>query len=148
MAEAPWTTAMVEERLADAADVLRRLPKVKVQGYFSLWPNYIYEFSDLVGQEPRQLRLPPPPPAAITRMDATLDWLKWLEPNDAKLAWARSDRTPWKMICYRFGISRATANRCFEYALSVIACRLNGQQYSAKQSRRALIERTRKLSSR
>ena len=81
-------------------------------------------------------------------MDATLEWLKWLEPNDAKLTWARSDRTPWKMIYYRFGISRATANRCFEYALSVIACRLNGQQYSAKQSRRALIERTRKLSSR
>ena len=51
---------MVEERLADAADVLRRLPETKVQGFYSVWPQYRYEFADLVGQEPPQLRLPPP----------------------------------------------------------------------------------------
>ena len=137
---------MVEERLADAADVLRRLPEVKVQGYFSLWPRYVYEFADLIGQEPQQLRLPPPPPAAISRMDATLDWLKWLEPEDAKLVWARADRTPWKAICYRFGIGRATAHRRWDYALSLIAWRLNGRPVPIKRSRRALIDRVRSMS--
>ena len=29
-------------------------------------------------------------PSAITRMEETLGWLRWLEPQDAKLVWARS----------------------------------------------------------
>jgi len=36
MADGQWTPLMVEERLAEAADVLKRLPPVKVQGYYSL----------------------------------------------------------------------------------------------------------------
>ena len=47
-----WTPSLVEARLAEAAYVLKRLPKEKVQGYFSTWPTMLYEFSDLVGQEP------------------------------------------------------------------------------------------------
>ena len=63
-----WTRDQVEERLAEAADVLKRLPEVKMQGYFSTWPQIVYEFSDLVGQDPPRLRRPPPSPAAISRM--------------------------------------------------------------------------------
>ena len=79
-------------------------------------------------------------------MDATLDWLKWLEPEDAKLVWARCDRTPWKGICWRFGIGRATAHRRWDYALSLITWRLNGRPVPTKRSRRALVERVRGMS--
>ena len=42
--------------------------------------------------------------------------------------WPRAEGTPWKHLCYRFGISRPTAHRRYDYALSVIAWRLNGRQ--------------------
>jgi hypothetical protein len=34
-----WTVEMVEERLVEAAAVMRRLPSVRVPGYFNTWPN-------------------------------------------------------------------------------------------------------------
>jgi hypothetical protein len=133
---ADWTPACVEERLHEAADVMKRLPEVRVQGYYSLWPKTLAEFSDLVGQEPRPLKRPPPSPDAISRMEETLGWLRWLEAEDAKLAWARAEHTPWKMICWRFGISRATAHRRWQYMLSLIAWRLNGRKLPTKRSRK------------
>lgn len=137
---ADWTPACVEARLHEAADVMKRLPDVRVQGYFNLWPKVLHEFSDLVGQEPARLKRPPPSPDAITRMEETLGWLRWLEAEDAKLAWARAERTPWKPICWRFGISRATAHRRWQYVLSLIAWRLNGWRVPGKRSRRFLVE--------
>ena len=123
-------------RLEDAAQVMRRLPPVRVPGYFNTWPSMMVEFADCVGREPRPMRLPPPSSVAITRMEEALGWLRWLEAEDAKLVWARSDRAPWKAICCRFGISRATANRRHQYALSLIAWRLNGRRPPTKRSRK------------
>lgn len=143
---AEWTREQVEERLVEAAAVMKQLPEVKVQGYFSLWPPVFHDFGDRVGQEPRPLRLPPPSPRAISRMEETLEWLTWLEPSQAKLVWARAEGTPWKPICWRFGIARATAHRRWEYALALITWRLNGRRPPAKRSRRFVIERLRTLS--
>lgn len=141
-----WTVATVESRLEDAAQVMRRLPPVRVPGYFNTWPSIMLEFSDLVGQESQPMRLPPASTAAITRMEETLGWLRWLEGEEVKLVWARADRTPWKAICYRFGISRATANRRHQYALSLIAWKLNGRAVPTKRSREFLIEKARRVS--
>jgi hypothetical protein len=143
VADGQWTPIIVEERLEEAASVLKRLPPVKVQGYYSLWPRYVYEFADLVGQEPNEMRLPPPSAAAITRMDEAMEWLKLLEPDDAKLVWLRAERTQWKHICVRLGMSRATAHRHWQYAMVLIAWRLNGLRASAKPLRRLLAGRPR-----
>jgi hypothetical protein len=140
-----WTTSMVENRLFEAADVLMRLSDVRVHGSYTLWPKTITEFSDLVGQEPPKLCRPHPSPDAISRMEQTIAWLTWLDSEDAKLVWARTERAPWKLICWRFGISRATAHRRWEYALSLIAWRLNGQPVPSKRSRRYLVERVRSV---
>jgi hypothetical protein len=144
---ADWTPACVEARLHEAADVMQRLPEVRVQGYYSLWPTVLTEFSDLVGQEPPRLKRPPPSPSAISRMEETLGWLRWLEAEDAKLVWARSDRTPWKAICWRFGIGRATAHRRWQYGLCLIAWRLNGRRAPTKRSRSFVVESVRRASS-
>ena len=138
---ADWTPACVEARLHEAADVMKRLPEVRVQGYYSLWPKMLAEFSDLVGQEPQRLKRPPPSPDAITRMEETLGWLRWLEAEDAKLAWARAERTPWKMICWRFGIAPATTPRRLPYVLRVITCRFTGRRAPGKRARRFVVER-------
>jgi hypothetical protein len=89
MADATWTPSMIEERFVEAADVMKRLPEVRVPGYYSLWPKALHEFADLVGQEPPRLRRPLPTPAAISRMEEALSWLQWLHPIDARIVWMR-----------------------------------------------------------
>ena len=44
-----WTTAAVAERFTEAAEVSRRLPRVRAQGYFNLWPAFEREAWDLMG---------------------------------------------------------------------------------------------------
>jgi hypothetical protein len=141
-----WTVEMVEARLVEAAEVMRRLPPVRVPGYFNTWPRALVEFADLVGQQPVPMRSPPPSPAAISRMEEVLGWLHWLKAEDAKLVWARSGRTPWKEICWQFGIARATAHRRWQYGLSVIAWRLNGRTVPTKRSRSFVVESVRRAS--
>lgn len=142
-----WNVEMVEGRLEEAATVVRRLPSVRVPGYFNTWPAMVAEFADRVGQHPEPMRLPPPSAVAISRMEETLTWLRWLETDDAKLVWARSDRTPWKAICWQFGIGRATANRRWQYGLCLIAWRLNGKSVPAKRSRQYVVEAATRISS-
>jgi hypothetical protein len=71
-----------------------------------------------------------------------LSWLRWLDPDDAGIVVARLEGACWKLICWRFGISRPTADRRWRYALAVIAWRLNGHSAScASPSLRSLLNR-------
>jgi hypothetical protein len=99
------TKDMVEERVVEAAEVLRRMPPVRVGGYFSSWPEIVRSFGDLVGAEPVPMRRPLPRPSAISRMEETITWNRFLERDDAHLMWQRADRMPWKELCHRYGIS-------------------------------------------
>lgn len=138
-----WTPEMVEERLIEAAAVLKRLPAQRGQGYFSTWPQMFVEFSDLVGQTPEPMRLPPPSAAAIDRMEQALHWFAWLEPLDSKIAWLRAGGMRWKDVCWRAGLARAAAHEHWLYALCLIAWRLNGRAGLARVGRRTLVMRTR-----
>lgn len=69
------------------------------------------------------MKRPRPSPRAITEAEEAMLWLRWLEPELGKLVWARVAGAAWKPICWRFGISRATAHRRWEYGLSVIVWR-------------------------
>jgi hypothetical protein len=134
-----WTPSLVEARLAEAALVLKRLPEVKVQGYFSTWPKIFYEFSDLVGQEPKPVRILPSP-AAISRMEETLTWTVGLDPLDGKIIWLRAFGERWKSICWTVGLQRSAAHEHWLYALCVIASRLNGKRINTRLSKRKVIE--------
>jgi hypothetical protein len=137
-----WTPALVEERLAEAADVLKRLPEPRVQGYYVLRPRIVHELGDLVRQEPpRHARLAPTPDA-ISRMDETLTWTIGLAPIDAKIVWLRAAGERWKVICWKAGLARAAAHEHWRYALCVIALRLNGRQPPRRASKRRLIAET------
>ncbi len=141
-----WTPGRVEERLREAADVLKRLPEERVQGYFNVWPDIVQSFADMVGQTPEPMRLPPPSPAAISRMEETITWVQLLAPEDARLVWARAEGARWKEICWRFGIARATAHRRWQYGLSVMALKLNGQRVQTNRSQSFVVEQANKLS--
>jgi Domain of unknown function (DUF6362) len=132
----------IEARLVEAADVLKRLPGVRVPGFFNTWPTMMREFSDLVGQEPVPMRRPPPPAAAISRMEQALDWLRWLEPQDAKIVWLRASGDRWKTICCKVGLSRNAVNERWLYALCVISWKLQGRKPPPRRSRRHIIEIT------
>ena len=77
--------------------------------------------------------------------EATLLWLRWLELDDAKLVWMRAERARWREICHLFGIARSTANRRYDYALTVIVWRLERRPMSKRWSQRYLSERARLL---
>ncbi|CAM3631802.1 hypothetical protein TH8_08820 [Thalassospira profundimaris] len=143
---ADWTPERVEDRLVEAADVLKRLPEEKVQGFFNVWPEVARDFADMVGAIPQPMRRPPPSAAAISRMEETLTWIRFLAPEDGKLLWARAEGAPWKAICWRFGVSRATAHRRWQYGLSVIALRLDGRRVPAKRSQSFVVDRAARLS--
>jgi hypothetical protein len=136
-----WTTAQVQDRLELAADVFAQLPAVKPQGYFNAWPEYFHSFADQVGQEP-QMRRPRPSPRQITEAEEAMLWLRWLEKDDARLVWLRANRTPWKPICWELGISRATANRRWQYGIAVIVWRLNGRRVPKKRSMDFIVKRS------
>ena len=130
---ADWTTTQVQDRLELAAGVMRQMPGVRPQGFFNAWPEYFHTFADQVGQEPR-MRRPRPSPREITQAEEAMLWLRWLEVDDARLVWARAEGTAWKPICWQFGISRATANRRWQYGLAIIVWRLNGKRVPGKRS--------------
>ena len=127
MAEARWTASRVEARMADAADVLKRLPEDRVQGYISAWPEIVRSVHESFGWQEPVLKRPWPSPASIDRMDEAMRWLAWLEPVDARIVWERAAKTRWKPICYRVGMTRATAWRHWVAGLALIALRLNGE---------------------
>ena len=138
-----WTPLMVEDRMVEAASVLKRLPSERVRGYFNTWPHMMVEFADLVGQETPRLRPPVPSPAAISRMEESLEWLLWLQLPGSKIVWLRASGLRWKTICWTVGLSRAAAHDHWLYALCVIAWKLNGRRRFKHTAKRRLIAQTR-----
>lgn len=134
-----WTTAQVQDRLELAAGVMQQMPGVMPQGFFNAWPEYFHSFADKVGQEP-QMRRPRPSPRQITEAEEAMLWLRWLEKDDARLVWLRANGTPWKPICWELGISRATANRRWQYGVAVIVWRLNGKRVPRKRSMSHVVD--------
>ena len=142
MADIKWTPSLVEAYLAEAADVLSRLPDTRVQGYVNTWPPMVREFWESYGMQDVVLRRPPPSAAAIDRMDEALRWLVWLDPVDVRIVWLRASGKQWKEVCWTVGLARAAAHQHWLFALCVIAWKLDGQSLPRNMSKRDLIAKT------
>ena len=124
-----WTVTDVADRFEEAAYTLKRLPPVKVQGYFNVYPEVIRTSIEIMQGEKLPMRLGPPSAAAISRMEETLEWIFWLDDEDERrLVWLRAARVPWRPICYRIGCGRTKAWQMWTYALLKIVTRLNAKQ--------------------
>ena len=132
-----WTPTHVAERLAEAADVLDRLPEPKVRGLYSLWPL----MPNVAAGDGARTRLGAPAPEAIDRMDETLRWLAWLEPAERRLVWLRAAGLPWKRITHRLGIGRTTAWQRWTLALLKITVRLNAADEQNRPNNKTLNTR-------
>ena len=136
-----WTRDMVEERIVEAAAVLRQLPGPRAQGYFSTWPDILLSAQEIARQEPRPMKVPPHA-AAICRMEEAITWNRFLEREDANLCGrGRRDAVEGDLPPLRH--QPADRDRRWEYALSVIAWRLNGRQVNRKRGMSFMIARAR-----
>ncbi|MBL0320103.1 MAG: helix-turn-helix domain-containing protein [Alphaproteobacteria bacterium] len=122
-----WTHETVAEHFEEAIRTLKRLPPVRVQGYFNAWPNMVYSPNEIMMQEPMPMRLRATPDA-ISRLDMTFEWMPWITVEERKLIWQRAARVRWKTICWELGCDRTTAWRKWVLACTKIATRLNAQR--------------------
>ncbi len=127
-AENKWTVKDVEAHFEEASLTLRRLPAMKQNGYFSVWPDIIYSPNELLFQEKKLKRLLATP-EAIARLDQSFEWMNWLEVDERKLIWKRAAKLSWKRICWQLGCDRTTAWRKWVLACTKIATALNARQF-------------------
>ncbi len=124
-----WTVTDVADRFEEAAATLKRMPPVKVQGYFNAWPEVVRTVMEQLQADRLPMRLGPPPADAISRMEETIEWIFFLEDEDERrLIWLRAERVVWKRICWRIGCGRTKAWQMWTVALLRIVTRLNAKQ--------------------
>ena len=121
----PWTIDDVAARFEEAASTGRRLPPVRVQGYFNCWPAIVRREWETFSADEKVYRPFPPTPDAIDRMLEAMRWVQWLEEEQRHLIWMRAKQYEWRVICRRFGCERTTAWRRWQKALQVVAQHLN-----------------------
>lgn len=110
----------VISRLKEAVSTMRRLPPVRVQGYFNAWPDMVYTEIEIMRMD-RKPKTWPATPEAISNMEEAILWLNLLETvEDRKIVWMRASNIPWDIISKTFGFSRVTANKKFRNAIKFI----------------------------
>ena len=124
-----WTMPEVADRFEQAVRTLRRLPSVKVQGYFNAWPPIIRTTAETLQMEVEPMRLGPPSAEAISHMEETIQWIFLLDTEEERrITWLRAARVPWRPICWQLGCKRTTAHHKRKMALLKIVTRLNAKR--------------------
>ena len=122
---AKWMIDDVAARFVEAAEIGQRLPKLRVQGYFNVWPAFVRDGWEGFNDQEHQYRPLPPSPEAIERMLETMRWVQWLEVEQRHLVWMRAKRYGWRDITIRFACDRTTAWRRWQSALQIVVDQLN-----------------------
>jgi hypothetical protein len=120
-----WTDEMVFAYLQKAADICRKLPSVKPQGYVSLWPNIKRDLMEMIqgdsGKGSRGYAIP----REVSFFEHVEQWTRWCNADETKVIWRRAARKPWKLIEYELKISETTGRRRLSYGIMKITAKLN-----------------------
>jgi len=120
-----WTEELVVAAFEEAIRTIKKLPSAKLRDYFTSWPQVVYSEIEIIRMDQRPKKWPATP-EAISRMEKVCQWILFLkEVEERKIIWLRAARTPWKLVCGEFGISRATANRKWKSAIRQITLQLD-----------------------
>lgn len=122
-----FTPRLIEDRMEEAAQSLRRLPNPPgsgPKGYGRSWPEYVHEAKHAYGYHEATMRVIPSA-AQIQQMEECIDWLRFLHPDDARIVWSRAEGHRWRQVCIEAGCVRQTAWRRWVAALQTIANHLN-----------------------
>jgi hypothetical protein len=123
-----WGAGEVRARLKEAAGVLRALTlglRDRPAGLMARWPDVVRQGFEAYGYDSVRLRPPMPSPAAVSRADAAVLWLLWLDDAPRRIAWARASGIPWRKLEDLDGRSHTTLRRVEGEALATICRRLN-----------------------
>lgn len=121
----PWTPDAVADRFSEAAVTARRLPPVRVQGYFNCWPAFARNAWEAFSADEPVHRSFPPSPEDVDRMLEVMGWVRWLEVEQRHLVWMRAKRYGWRDISIRFACCTKTAQRHWARSLQSITDQLN-----------------------
>ncbi len=127
-ASALWTGESIGRRLAEAAETLRRLPRVELRNRMTAWPDVAQDSARYwlgYGRELATARPAAPSPVAIREMDEVLGWLLLISAADRKLAWARASGFTWRKLESMDGRSRTTLQKRWRDILEGLAGHLN-----------------------
>ena len=120
------TAAEVETRIYEAVDTLKRLPVPDIQRSVTRWPDVLRDSHEAYGYDAVRLRLAPAAPDAITRLDETMGWLRWLPRPAQRILWSRANGFSWRRIATYVGKSPNTCRAWYLSGLHHIAGRLAG----------------------
>ncbi|PWR24009.1 DUF6362 family protein [Zavarzinia compransoris] len=123
-----WTGELVAARLEEAADTLRRLPDTETKyrlGLRSAWPDVVRESVAVQASTGVRVRLGPPSPGAIDRLEATIGWLSLLTEAQRRIAWALASGISAARLARMIGCHRNTIANRQAAALRIIAGHLN-----------------------
>ena len=120
-----WTPDTVADRFTEAAATARRLPPVRVQGYFNCWPAFARNEWEAFSTDEPVHRPFPPSPEDVDRMLETMRWVLWLEVEQRHLVWMRAKRYGWREIGIRFACCTKTAQRHWTRSLQSVTDQLN-----------------------
>ena len=127
---AEWVVDDVANRFTEAARTARRLPPVRVPGYFSVWPAVVRtEYERVAGGDAPPLRFPPSP-KEVDQMLEVMRWVQWLDVDQRKLVWMRAKRYRWAEIATCHGCVVRTAQRRWDMAMWIVTQSLNGHELS------------------
>ena len=107
----------IKENMAFAANIMRRLPAVKVQGYLCAWPKFCYDADDFPSSENVWMM---PLPEEVELMEEILEWLKWISVEKRRIVWLRACGLGWKRLCDRMHKPRSSLARDYQKALNEI----------------------------
>lgn len=107
----------LKRQLKFAANIMKRLPGVKVQGYRQFWPQIIHSEEERVYWEAEEYRKLPTK-VEIDLMEKILEYYKPLEPFETKLVWQRAEGKTWKCLSADLGYSRASLASKYDTAIS------------------------------
>lgn len=117
------TVIDVAERIEQAAQTLRKMPPVKVNGFKSFWPEIVYSSHEAYGWEQARFSRSVPTAKQISEMDEAFVWLTWVEKNEAQIVWARSQgghAGRWKSIQRMFDTYRCIRSLQNDYKLAIV----------------------------
>lgn len=123
-----WTGDQVALRLEEAADTLRRLPDAEAKfrlGLRSAWPDVVREAVAAQEAAGPRVRLGPPSPGAIDRLEVTIGWLSLLTAAQRRIAWALASGISAARLARMIGCHRNTVANRQAAALRIIAGHLN-----------------------
>lgn len=113
------TAQEVTARFKEAVLTIRKLPPVKVRGYFTVWPDIIYSQREISKMDVKSKESATP--EEVSRMEEACGWIEFLDNiDDKKLVWMRAGNIPWRIICDKFGLCRSAVFKRWKKAIDRI----------------------------